>query len=108
MALIDCPSCGKKISSKAETCNHCHTSLTENSPERNAVLSKRNQHKRVMMVSNLSLITLLMFLAGAYIVFYMQPDQGDVLSTVGISGLAIGSIGYMLVRTWLMFLKGAK
>lgn len=108
MALINCPNCGKKVSSKAEVCNHCHTSLTDNSPERNAVLAKRKHNKRVLMVSNLSLVTLIMFLAGAFIVFYLQPDQDDILSTLGIAGLAVGSIGYMGVRTWLMFLKGAK
>lgn len=108
MALIDCPSCGKKISSKAETCNHCHISLSDNSPERNATLAKRKRNKRILMVGNLSLVTLILFLAGAFIVFYLQPDQEDILSTVGIAGLAIGSIGYMGARTWLMFLKGAK
>lgn len=108
MALINCPSCGKKVSSKAESCNHCHISLTDNSPERNSVLAKRRQNQRIMMVGNLSLVTLLMFLAGAFIVFYLQPDKDDILNTLGLAGLSIGSIGYMGVRTWLMFLKGAK
>ena len=64
MALIDCPSCNKKISDKTEQCNHCGFAMGNASED--DIARKRNLQKylKSQSIQTQSLIAMLMFVAG--------------------------------------------
>ena len=64
MALIDCPSCNKKISDKAKQCPHCQTDFTNTTPEDVERKQSMSKFKRSQRIQNQSMLAMLMFVAG--------------------------------------------
>ena len=64
MALIDCPSCNKKISDKAQSCQHCSFSLGTADAEDIARKQSLNKYLKNQKIQTQSMIAMLLFVAG--------------------------------------------
>jgi len=105
MAVINCPSCSKKISSKATVCDHCQINL-ENIDEEKLANMKRialiNESQKMM---TLSFIALLLF-CGGFLFFYWQNAQiGTWEYVASVTSAIVGFILYIFTRVKLILLK---
>jgi len=105
MAIIQCIVCSKKISSKAETCNHCGAKLkgtTEEQLERATHIQKLKKNRRMQALSFLAIIVFV----GGFLLKYFQPSgDGKVWDTVALYLMSAGFLGYIVLRVWAMFMK---
>lgn len=105
MAIIQCIVCSKKISSKAETCNHCGAKLkgtTEEQLERATHIQKLKKNRRMQALSFLAIIVFV----GGFLLKYFQPSgDGAVWDTVALYLMSAGFLGYIVLRVWTMFMK---
>ncbi|AWB67686.1 zinc ribbon domain-containing protein [Saccharobesus litoralis] len=107
MALIACPNCGKRISDKAEVCQHCHTALTGDPDKvRSAArIARIEQSARLMTYS---FIALIVFIAGiAYSAFYAETGATWDKWLAQIA-TAIGFVWYIGLRIRIMMFKKQK
>lgn len=107
MALIHCPKCDKRISDKAEICQHCQHVLVAD-PEK---LDSERRINRIKKASNLmtqSFIALILFIGGiAYSSWF--SDEGvsnDKIISQVVSGLAL--VWYLITRIRIMLFKRSK
>lgn len=107
MALIDCPSCSKKISDKAKQCAHCHTDFTNVVPEDAERKRSMSKFKRSQKIQNQSMLAMLMFIAG-FAVMFMGGESVDTESIkykAAMSCTVIGFIWYIVNRVRMIWLK---
>lgn len=92
MALINCPSCGKKMSNKAPACPHCGFSTSAAPEAQDRMIARRNadRYRRQQMLQMLAVIILMI---------------GGVLWWFGGNGT--GSNAAMLLATGQTLLIGA-
>lgn len=105
MAIIQCIVCGKKISSKAESCTHCGAKLkgtTEEQLERAAHLQRLRKNRRLQ---SLSFVAIIVFVVGFLLKFFPPAQDSKVWDTVSLYLLAAGFLGYVVLRLWIMFNK---
>ena len=108
MAIIQCIICGKRISSKAETCNHCGARLkgsTEEQLERAAHLQRLKKNSRLQAFS---FIAVLLFAAGLLFWVYPMGEDTQFWQTVALYLMAAGFGGYLSLRVWIMMNKRKK
>ncbi|MBP7546967.1 MAG: zinc ribbon domain-containing protein [Corallincola sp.] len=104
MALIACPACNKRISSRSSRCPACHCPLGEGDQER------RDSHLRILRIQRQqrfmmgNALALLLFTGGAALTFWFGVDT-PWLVTAGQVMMAIGLISYLGVRAWQIFSK---
>ena len=105
MALIDCPSCGKKVSDKAKNCQHCDFALGEVSAEE--LLRKQNsvRNKKIQSVQTQSILAMLLFVAGFAVLYWGGVRPDDTRYTLAMTCSAVGFIWYIVNRIRLIFLK---
>jgi hypothetical protein len=127
MALIDCPSCKKKISDKADSCQHCGFAIGEAS--RDDILRKQQFHrfKRMQSIQTQSILAMLMFVAGFAILYWGDgPSRelgcefslnlikdggalclwhGQTQYNLAIGCSVIGFIWYIVNRVRMIFIK---
>ncbi|WP_404398957.1 hypothetical protein [Idiomarina loihiensis] len=108
MALTQCPSCNKRISSKAKECPHCQFVLAGQSKddiEREAIRIK--QEKSDKLVSR-SMLALLISIAAFTYLFLQQPMPKTWQYSIAV-GLMVGGLVWFIVnRVQLVFLKKKK
>ncbi|NVK21599.1 MAG: hypothetical protein HWD86_03705 [Kangiellaceae bacterium] len=103
MAIIRCIVCSKRISNKAETCMHCGAIMkgsSEEQLERAAHLQKLKKNRRIQ---SFSFLAILAFVLGFFL-YYFKPSDG-IWRQVSIYLLAIGFIGYIVSRAWILYNK---
>ena len=108
MAVINCPSCRKKISDKAKSCSHCQLDLSNLDQDKIKSLSSVNfiqKHQRLM---NLSFIAMLLFCGGFLFLFGQDAIPGTWQYTVSITCTIAGFVLYLVTRIRLLFLKRSK
>lgn len=112
MAIISCPACKTKISSKAKVCNHCNFNLvsgessdglTEEQLESKAKLARMKKRYSLQMQAMAGII---LFLSG-FILWYFLGNRGLSQPSHFIElGLAIfGGAWYLITRVRLMTFK---
>jgi len=105
MALTSCPSCNKRVSSKAAQCPHCDYALngqssTDLDRERDRLLSYRKDK-----LTQQSMLALLIAI-GAFAYFFLaQPAPDSTPYTVSLGLLIGGFIWYLINRVRMMLLK---
>jgi len=105
MAVIDCPSCKKKISDKAKTCSHCDMPIAGVDQEKLAFIKKTNAIKKQQNLMTHSFIAMLLF-CGGFLFFYLKDAQpGTVEYFASIGSTALGFILYLTTRVRLLLLK---
>ncbi|MCM2680807.1 hypothetical protein [Echinimonas agarilytica] len=105
MALVDCISCSKKISSKATECPHCDANLNDLSEaqleaRRDIAVIKRQQ--RLMTQSFVAMLVfctgVLMYFLGDAKTYPWMPLAGQVIGTVGL-------VWYLALRCFMVVQK---
>lgn len=108
MAVINCPSCKKKISDKAKTCSHCDIPIADIDPEKMAFIKQTNAIKQQQSLMTHSFIAMLLF-CGGFLFFYLQDAQPNTVEYFASIGSAvIGFILYIVTRVRLLLLKRSK
>ncbi len=105
MAVINCPSCKKKISDKAKTCSHCAIDLQNLDEEKLQTLSKVNVINKSQRLMTHSFIAMLLF-CGGFLLFYWQDVQpGTVEYALSVVCALVGFVWYIATRIRLILLK---
>ncbi|MFT2091284.1 hypothetical protein [Paraglaciecola sp. 2405UD69-4] len=107
MALIDCPSCSKKISDKAQTCQHCGFTLGDASAEDLARKKNLNKYLKGQRIQTQSMIAMLLFVAGFGFMYWGGAVPGELQHTAAMGVTVIGFVWYIVNRVRLVFLKRA-
>jgi hypothetical protein len=105
MALIDCPSCSKKISDKAQTCQHCDfTPGTANAKdlERKQELS---QYLKSQNIQTQSMVAMLMFVAGFAFMYWGGAEPSGLQYNVAVGLSLVGFVWYIVNRVRLIISK---
>lgn len=103
--IINCPNCGKAMSSKAPQCPHCGYERGEVSDEQLQEFARRRLRDKVyrLKMSSYLAITLLLAAAGWY--FYEASDVNMTPSAGPILLVAVGSVAYVITRALLFKAK---
>ena len=105
MALTDCPSCNKKISDKAQSCNHCGFAIGHASDadlqRKKDLIRFQKQHS----IQNQSLLAMLLFIAGFAFMYWGIAEPGSVQYNASVGCSLLGFVWYIINRIRLLFIK---
>lgn len=106
MAIVQCPSCGQRISSLAKTCPHCNTALAKLSDADRNRLARNRWRRSVDRAANTTYLALALMVVGA-IWWWGAPPQGWFFPPpiVALIALPIGLVLYSVARGWLLWLR---
>ncbi len=105
MAVINCPSCKKKISDKAKTCKYCNLALQGLDADKMASLSRVSKINKTQRLMTYSFIAMLMFCSGFLFMYWDNVEPGTWQHTAATISTVIGFIFYILIRIMLLFNK---
>lgn len=105
MAIISCPRCGKKISNKSQTCQHCQADLTGMSAEKISSLAKELHRKKIEGSMNQSMLALLLFLSGFCVLYFWEAEPGSTLMVISQAMIGLGFVWYIFNRARIIYLK---
>ena len=105
MALIDCPSCGKKISDKATACSHCNFASGDASVEDVERKLSLQRFYKLQSLQNQSLVAIILFVAGFGFMYWGGTRPGDMQHNAAIFASVIGFIWYVVNRIRILILK---
>ncbi len=105
MAVISCPSCKKKISDKAKTCNYCDLSLQGMDADKIATISRIERINYAQRLMTFSFIAMLLFCGGFLFMFWGDVEEGSLQYTIAMSSAVIGFALYIIIRIMLLFAK---
>lgn len=108
MAVINCPSCNKKISDKAQSCSHCQLDLANLDSEKKKSLSTVSYVQKHQRLMNHSFIAMLLFCGGFLFLFWQNAIPGTWQYTASITSTVVGFVFYLVTRVRLLFLKRSK
>ena len=94
MALVECPSCSKRISSVAKACPHCSSKLSGE----NESLNRISHIKRSNQLMNQSFFAMTLFIAGVVIWFWGGEPADGVRATIAGACFVFGFVGYLIAR----------
>jgi hypothetical protein len=105
MALIDCPSCSKKISDKAQSCQHCDFTLGNVNAEDISRKKSLNKYLKSQNVQTQSMVAMLLFVSGFGFMYWGEaaPDGLQYNFAIGLS--VVGFVWYIVNRVRLIILK---
>mgnify|MGYP000161823703 CR=1 FL=1 len=105
MAVINCPNCKKKISSKAKTCSYCAIDLTSMDEEKIESIRQSNRIKQSQRMMNYSFIAMLLFCGGFLFMFWQNLQPGTWQYMLALISTVSGFVLYIVTRIRLIFLK---
>ncbi|KGJ98356.1 Zn-ribbon protein [Thalassotalea sp. ND16A] len=105
MALINCPSCSKRISSKAVVCQHCQCVLADMSEEQRLSMQKISKIEQSQKLMNQSMIAMLLFCGGFGFMFWGEPEPTSWQYSLATGSAVIGFAWYILNRARIIWLK---
>lgn len=105
MAVINCPSCKKKISDKAKACSYCQVELTDLNEEKLLAMNKVSMIEKSQTLMTHSFIAMLLFCGGFLFLYWnnAQPDSWQY--TLALTSTGLGFVLYLVTRVRLIFLK---
>lgn len=105
MALIQCPSCNKRISSKAASCPHCDFTLAGRSQDDlERAEARARERKREKLLSQSMLALLASIIAFAYSV-WVQPHPDTWQAQVSYGVMGGGVLWFLINRVRLIMVK---
>lgn len=104
MALIECPSCNKRISSKASVCQDCGSQLSGDTQ----VLSTISHIKRSNQLVNQGLLSMTIFIAGVVVWFWGGETAEGIRAYIGMVCFVLGFVGYLVTRLQIVMHKRKK
>lgn len=108
MALVDCPVCSKRISSRAAECQHCGsnlTSLTEGQKEAHRGIAQIKKQQKLMTQT---FIAMLIFCAGVLGYFLGDHKTYPWLPLVSQIVGVVGLVWYLTLRCFMTVQKVKK
>ena len=105
MALIDCPSCSKKMSDKAQSCQHCGFGLGAADAEDIARKQSLNKYLKSQKIQTQSMIAMLLFVAGFGFMYWGSAEPGGLQHNLAIGVSIVGFVWYIINRVRLILLK---
>ncbi|WP_157957817.1 zinc-ribbon domain-containing protein [Aliidiomarina celeris] len=107
MAIISCPDCGKKVSDKAASCQHCGFMLGAHDAES---LQRKMQMKKSEKLNALvgqQMLAILLFIAGIAASFYDWPEEGwqGYMPIAALMVTGVGFMTYVITRGRMYLLK---
>lgn len=108
MAVINCPSCKKKISDKATSCSHCNLDLSDLDTDKINSLNRINSIQQAQRLMNYSFVAMLLFCGGFLFMFWDNVEQGTWQHKLAMTSTVIGFILYIVIRIKLLFIKRKK
>lgn len=105
MALIQCPSCTKKISSKAAVCSHCSTVVADMSEEQRVNIKQMTSIEQSVAITTQSMIAMLLFCGGFGFMFWGEPEPASWQSTLATGTAVLGFVWYIINRVRILLLK---
>ncbi len=105
MAVIHCPSCGKKVSDKAEKCSHCGVNVANLDEEKLALNRQIERVNASQKIMTWSVVAMLLF-CGGFLFYYLDNVQpGTWQYYLSASSTVIGFIIYIVTRVQMVLLK---
>lgn len=103
MALVSCPKCGKKISSKYLQCPHCQFVLNEEdlSDEDKDKLAYRARRDAALNIQNQASLALLVLVAGIILYYLEGTSFTQAPGTISSIVLSLGAIWYLAIRFYV-------
>lgn len=105
MALIDCPSCSKKISDKAQSCQHCDMTLETVNAEDIARKQNLKMYLKNQKIQTQSMVAMLLFVAGFGFMYWGEAQPGGLQHNLAVGCSIIGFAWYIVNRVRLIMLK---
>ncbi|QCZ93358.1 zinc ribbon domain-containing protein [Salinimonas iocasae] len=105
MALIDCPSCSKKISDKADSCPHCGFGLADASSEDILRKQQLKKFQKLQSIQNQSMFAMLLFVAGFGFMYWGGSAKGDLQYNLAVLSVVVGFIWYIVNRVRILIIK---
>jgi len=105
MAIVACPFCGKNISSKAASCQHCGNSLAEVSPEQIARTQRDKRLAKGQSINNQAMLSLVLFLGSFVWLYFRAPEQGSWQSWLTYAAMGVGATGYLISKVRMVMYK---
>ena len=105
MAVINCPSCQKKISDKTKNWSHCRVDLSSADPEQLASLRKVDIINKSQKIMTLSFIAMLLFCGGFLFFYWYEVQPGTWQYTASLTSAVAGFGIYIITRIQLILLK---
>lgn len=105
MALIDCPSCNKKISDKSATCPHCQFAVGDASADDILRKQQMQRFKKLHAIQTQSLIAMVIFVAGFGFMYWGGAKPGDMQHNLAILSCVIGFMWYVINRVRTVIIK---
>lgn len=107
MALIDCPSCGKKMSNKSTSCPHCGFSATA-TPDDQERMRSRKAADRFRRQQMLQMLAVLILLVGGILWWFGSTGtdaRAGTMLAVGQSMLVAAILLYAFARGAMLWDK---
>ena len=105
MAVINCPSCKKKISDKAKSCSHCDISLTGLDQDDLIRVTTIKRIKQAQRLTNFSFIAMFLFCGGFLFMFWDNVTPGTWQHNTAMMSTALGFVLYIIIRVMLLLSK---
>ncbi len=101
MAIMACPECGKKMSSRAIICLNCGFASGEMTKEQLDVMRKRRLREEIYRLSMISYAVMTVFVAG-FGWFWWESESFQHMSSQGpLILMACAAVAYLVVRVLL-------
>ena len=106
--LTDCPACKKKISDKADECNHCGFKVSADDAESILRKKKLAQYMRHQSLQTQSFIAVLVFITGFGFMYWGFPEVGSTQHSIAMLVCVIGFVWYIINRGRILLTKRTK
>ncbi|WP_372871815.1 zinc ribbon domain-containing protein [Shewanella sp.] len=101
MALVQCPVCQKRISSKASSCPHCKTGTQGD----NGSALRIANIKKSQRLMNQSFLAMTLFVSGVVVMFWGGEEPEGLRLMSGAVLLTLGFVGYLVTRVQIVLHK---
>jgi hypothetical protein len=108
MAIIQCPSCNKRVSSRAEVCPHCDFQLAGRSPDELEQAQQRALQRRKEKLLGQSMLALLVAIGGFAYSFLEQPHPESWQAAVSYGAMALGLVWFIVNRVRILMVKRSR
>jgi len=98
MALINCPACNNRVSSRAEYCSNCKAPISSKNDEATDRANERTRWNRRKRQQNYAFLAILSFVVGIGLFWKFREDQTSLGFEAGIWFAAVGFFGYAVLR----------
>jgi len=105
MAIIACPSCGKKISSKAPSCQFCQRPLGELSPAEADKIARDKRTQKNRSINNQAMLSVVIFLAGFMVFYFKEPENGSWQQTLNYLVMGVAAASYIMAKIRMVIFK---